>query len=353
MMKFIRRHSRMIKAIAVVAGVLGLLALVYFAGKGRVGLPGSPTTHSKPYEYLYLDSARVDTYLGQLQGGNTGEENRSETNTTSANAGLQVSTIGNAAVSASHQLTTSAVVTLTNADRFYKLLDDLQKDNSLVTVDAGAPNLDYATRKRLVEGAMVRIEDVELHLPPYLSAYPQLRYALYTPEPEQHYSEEPYEAVFGQPPLTRFTPTADVLGHAARQQRAAFIASVGSNPRLPFTASFASKTAVIPARFASLTGDPSLLSVHVTIVGKLVYEGTQFGDGASETTYFPALLHAPEPLLRDLGVRKLLLAHIAARARRRHENRVLLVHSALFKALVRSLTYKGEIIEIIPVAMYD
>jgi hypothetical protein len=349
-MKVIRRHWRMITAVVVVVAVAVAL---YLAGKGRVGLSGSRTTHTKPYEYLYLDSARVDTYLGQLQGGNAGSENRSETNTTSANAGLQVSTIGNAAVSASRQLTTSAVVTLTDADRFYKLLDDLQKDNSLVTVDASEPNVDDTARKQLVEGAMVRIDNAELHLPPYLSAYPQLRYALYTPEPEQHYSDEPHEAVFGQPPLTRFAPTANVLGRAVRKQRAAFIASVGSNPRLPFTASFASKTAVIPARFASLTGDPSLLSVHVTIVGKLVSEGTQFGDGASETTYFPALLHASEPLLLDLGVRKQLLAHIAARARRNHENRESLVHNALFKALERSLTYKGQIIEVLPVAMYD
>ena len=334
-----------IAAVAVVA--------VYVAGTGKVLSSGSRTAHVRPYEYMYLDSARVDTYLGQLNDGDIGSENRTVTASSSANAGLQVDTLGSAAASTSSERTTSAVVTFSEADRFYRLLDDLQKDDALLTLPAGAAHLRPQLAQRLTEGSMVRIENAQLHLPPYLSVYPQLRYALYQAEPESGYREQPQEAVFGEAPFTRFALSEEILGRAVRAQRAAFIARVGGNPRLPFATSVDGRTVVVPARFASLTGDPSLLSGHVTVVGKLALSGMRFGDGVSAATFLPALIHAPEMLLRDLGVREKLLANVAREARRTHRSRVTLLHKYLFNALQRSLSYRGQVLEVIPVAIYE
>jgi hypothetical protein len=97
-------------------------------------------------------------------------------------------------------------------------------------------------------------------------------------------------------------------------------------------------TIVIPARFANLTGDPSLLSARLTIVGKVafnVYHG--FGDGASEDTYLPAMLGASPRLLHELGVRP------SARRSKR----------ALFEGVSQSLTFPGRVIEVVPIAMYN
>lgn len=348
-MTFVRAHLK-----AFVSAVVAIAAIgVYVAGTRKTLSSGSRTMHVTPYEYMYLDSARVDTYLGELDEGEVGSENRTMTTSSSANASLQVDTLGSATAATSHERTTSAVVTFSEADRFYKLQDDLKKDDALVTLVAGSAELSPRLAGRLTEGSMVRIENAQLHLPPYVSAYPQLRYALYKGEPERGYTEEPKEAVFGKAPLTQFAPSEEILGQAVRAQRAAFIQRVGENPRLPFTTTVAGRTIVVPARFASVTGDPSLLSSHVTVVGKLAFNGPRFGDGASEATFFPALIHAPEMLLQDLGVRSKLLSNIARQARRTHESRMTLLHEDLFKALQRSLTYNGQVLEIIPVAIYN
>jgi hypothetical protein len=100
-------------------------------------------------------------------------------------------------------------------------------------------------------------------------------------------------------------------------------------------------TIVIPARYAYITGDPSLLHVRLTIVGKEVFNGDSgFGDAASESTYLPALLGAHRPLLRELGVN--------GRDLRKRDLR-----KRLFRSLEQSVTFPGRVVEVIPVAIYD
>jgi hypothetical protein len=175
---------------------------------------------------------------------------------------------------------------------------------------------------------MVRIENAFLALPPYLSAYPLLRYARF----------ETTSRAFERPRLSQYHLARYTSGPSSEKARLSFIKKVGPNPRLPFTINQPGMTIVIPARFANLTGDPSLLSARLTIVGKVVfnvYHG--FGDGASEDTYLPGLLGASPPLLRELGVRP----------------GVLHSKQSLFEGLSQSLTFPGRVIEVIPIAMYD
>ncbi len=291
---------------------------------------GTPTAfhHRKPYEYLYLDSGRVDSDLGELDNGNVRSESRSETQSSSGGLSFQLDTIGSATASQGKQLTVSTVVTKTEADNFYGLLEQLE-GGQLATVNAGSRLLSSETAPaRVPVGTMIRIENAFVQLPPYLSAYPALRYARF----------ETRSKAFERPPLTQYYLSRYTSGAAAERVRLAFIKKVGANPRLPFIIGEPNMTIVIPARYAYLTGDPSLLSARVTVVGKVVfnvYHG--FGDGASEDTYLPALLGASPKLLRELGVRAAAL------------------HSKqdLFNGLSQSLTFPGRVIEVVPVAMYD
>lgn len=284
----------------------------------------------------------MDSYLGELDEGNVRTVNRSETQTSNGSFGFQLDTIGNATVSQGKQLTISAVVSKTEADNFYTLLEQLH-ESSLTTVSTESLNLVTQLSPSLVpDGAMVRIENAFVQLPPYLSAYPLLRYARFKTQSK----------AFEPPPLTEYKLARYTSGAKAEKARASFIEKVGPNPRLPFTLSVPERTIkqngrivkeppltiVIPARYADLTGDPSLLYARLTVVGKLVFNGYHgFGDGASEDTYLPALLKASPSLLRELGVRRSAL----------HSKK------ALFEGLSQSLTYPGRVVEVVPIAMYD
>ena len=284
--------------------------------------------HRKPYEYLYLDSGRVDSYLGELDEGNIRSVNRSETETSNASLGFQLDTIGSATATQGKQLTVSAVVTKTEADNFYSLLEQLQ-DGALTTVSTGSAALSTELSPSVAPvGTMIRIDNAFVQLPPYLSAYPVLRYARF----------ETRSRAFEPPQLSQYHLSRYTSGPAAERGRLAFIRRLGSNPRLPFIIQEPNMTIVIPARYANLTGDPSLLSARLTIVGKIVfnvYNG--FGDGASEDTYLPALLNASPGLLRELGVRQSAL----------HSKQTI------FDGVSQSLTFPGRVVEVVPVAMYN
>jgi hypothetical protein len=318
-------HSRFAYLLA--GAVLGVIVVSY--ASTRSDQPSRHTgRHRKPYEYLYLDSGRVDSYLGELDEGNVASLSRSETETSNASLGFQLDTVGSATATRGKQLTVSAVVNKTEADNFYSLLEQLQS-GSLASASAGSPSLSYQLSDRAVPvGTMIRIENAFVQLPPYLAAYPLLRYARF----------ETLSHAFEAPKLSQYHLSRYTTGAAAERARLAFIRKIGSNPRLPFIIKEPGMTIVIPARFANLTGDPSLLSARLTIVGKVafnVYHG--FGDGASEDTYLPAMLGASPRLLRELGVR-------TSARRSKH---------ALFEGVSRSLTFPGRVIEVVPIAMYN
>jgi hypothetical protein len=310
---------------------MALVAGLLFGGLAWSLLSPSTThanRHRKPYEYLYLDSGRVDSYLGELDEGNVNSLTRSETETSNASLGFQLDTVGSATATQGRQLTVSAVVTKTEADNFYTLLEQLE-GGALTTVSTGSTALSTELSPSVAPvGTMIRIENAFVQLPPYLSAYPILRYARF----------ETRSPAFEPPRLSQYDLSRYTSGPAAEKSRLAFIKQLGPNPRLPFIIQEPNMTIVIPARYTNLTGDPSLLSARLTVVGKIVfnvYDG--FGDGASEDTYLPALLRASPVLLRELGVRKSAL------------------HSklAIFNGVSQSLTFPGRVVEVVPVAMYN
>jgi len=327
--------------------LLGVFVYAVLLAAEVVSLPshgskGGPHKR-KPYEYLYLDSARVEAYLGQLTEGNVKSENRSETHSTTGSVGLEVDKVGKATASTSVERKSSAVVTLTEADNFYRLLRELNSEKSLESFDLEDPGLLHKL-DMVEDGTMVLLSNVFIRVPPYMSAYPALRYAAY------RVTEG--DEVFGKAPLTQFGPAEVALHTEVKRERAAFIKRAGDNPRLPLTVSPRDVTIMVPARFANITGDVSLFAARLTIMGKLVFNGPSFGDGASITTYLPALLGASSRFLHDLGVKHSFLTRYD-RARRRHEKRhTRALQEKIFNALGRSLSFERTV-EVIPVAIYD
>lgn len=327
-----------------------VIALVIFAAlvlTGHVSLPShksAPARHKrKPYEYLYLDSARVDSYLGQLNEGNVKTQNRTESQTTTAGVELQVDTLGKATASTSDERKNSAVVTQTEADNFYTLLRKLNSEGSLDTVDLESPTL-LKQLERLSDGSMVLLTNAFIRIPSYLSAYPALRYA--------SYRVEEGDQVFGLAPLTQLGAAEVALNTQAKAERAAFIKRAGENPRLPLTVTQPGVTIAVPARFANITGDVSLFATRLNVVGKVVFNGPHFGDGASVATYLPALLGASGHFLHDLGVKRRFLTEYKEARRRHNGRRTHALQASLFKSLLGSLSY-GRTVEIVPVAIYD
>jgi hypothetical protein len=212
-------------------------------------------------------------------------------------------------------------------------------------------------------GTIVLIKDAVVRIPSYLSIYPELRYAL---------NRRRQQNVFGAPPLSTFGPVDESLRGTPKSERKRFIKAVGPNPRIPFAISapyshsevvackrkyrkldgiYKSKrelemTILLPARFALLTGDPSLLSGPLTILGMVVSNniGT-FGDALTVSTFWPALATLKAPLLRDLGVSSSLLRL------ERHQRPLL--REELFAAMAATATFHGHVVEVIPIAMYD
>jgi hypothetical protein len=343
-----------------------------FGGKGAGKRVAGKGVASNPAEFMYLDSARVESYLSQVAGESVTSESRQTTTTENGGVKLELPTVGQATGSTGKQLTTNVVVTQTAADRFQTLLKLIPKNpKPMSTYDCNLVN-ELRGAKRL-EGTVVTIEDVHLAMPPYLSAYPELRYGTF--------SDPTHSRLFGNVPLASFQAVDESVRGTPEKERAKFKKAVGPNPRIPFSfsthnngetkkcktgggskaatskagrtqagsqsgtgATAASEaTVLLPARFADLTGDPSLLSVPLTVVGLVVsdHEG-EFGDGSALATYWKALGVVKAPLLGELGVRQQYL-----------KMKRIVLRKKLFDAVERSLTYGGVVVEIIPIAMYD
>jgi hypothetical protein len=355
-----------------------------------------------PHEYMYLDSTRVASYLGQVDGGEVGpEEDEKETTTNNENFDVGKGTVG-AATSKGQQLVKSIVVKKSDADRFSDLLGDLEAKHSGKWL--GKLNAEQSCKfvRKLggtatPDGSIVMIENAVVQIPPYMSAYPELRYAEYRvlPATRSRKTRKGVEEVFRGAPLTSFRAVDESVRGTPKLELEKFKERVGRNPRIPFSFTVSASarqmrecereraepktvvpdllepkateastaksrmaeaqaaagksgeeakvTVVLPARFADLTGDPSLLSGPLTIVGILVDNDLHgFGDGTSVSSYWPALSVAKRSMLRELGVKSgyLKMSRVALREH-------------LFHALERSLTYEGHVVDVIPIAMYD
>jgi hypothetical protein len=279
-----------------------------------------------PLEFAYLDTERVDAYLGQAEDGLAEKEQRGEQIKRAVNAGLNVG--ANATIGASEQdeESASSTVAANAADRFYAFLRLLRKEpqasvkkskcNEISRTDwLGELDLKEETQQAMQEvecigvGNFIRIDDVQLFLPPFAQALPRVQST---------------NAFYGALPAPRSPFTSPAQSVALRHALHDYAKRVGTSARMPFVGApygehkeVGGKVALfMPTEYRGLTHEPSLLTGSVTVVGKIIYiarppsksgrkpklAAPAYIDYPTIDTFGRALLHASPVFRADLGV---------------------------------------------------
>jgi len=281
-----------------------------------------------PLEFAYIDSERVAAYLGQAEGGLATSEQRGEQIKRAINASLAAGASVNFGKSQQDEESTTATVKPNAADHFYaflRLLRHAPEAKQGACNDAGSRRrwlgrLDFTEPPKQVMkeiecigvGNFVRIEDVQLFLPPFAQALPRVQSA---------------NAFYGALPAPRTPFTSPAQSVALTRALHAYAKQVGAKPRMPFVGApygegnkVGKRVAMfMPAKYSGLTPEPSLLTGSVTVVGKIVYAKSDtprpssrrrrrrvtspaYIDYPTISTFGRALVNASTAFRTDLGV---------------------------------------------------
>lgn len=242
--------------------VIAVFALVigYSWGNDESDASLSEDPGVAPAEYLYLDNARVLTYLSQVGGGLTQSEERSITQTRSLNAGVQ-SPGFSAGGTAQNQSFVKQVVTPTATSNYFQLLDKLQDraEGEGQIVELSAEQLaDEERWRKIEEGTFLKVRNVPFTLPDYAADYFFLRRS-------------------GSPRLRGFGNLGQTfkLDREQRRQVQAWLRRFGKNPRITFNFDIprggGPVRMLVPAQYAALADEQSLITGgSLTLVGKVV-----------------------------------------------------------------------------------
>lgn len=330
--------------------------------------PALPQADSPPLEFAYLDAGRVAAYLGQAVDGLASTEQRSKQLTHSVNATLSAGSIAQAGFAEQAQEGTSATITLTAADDFYTFLRLLRKDGEATgnSCGAGGPGTWLGTindqlkgpgimnkLKCIGVGDFVRIVNAQLFLPPFAQALKRVQST---------------NAFFGQLPSPRTSFTSPTQSAQVSKAIHAYEKRVGGNPRLPFVAApyggprklgNGGVTIFLPAEYAGISSEPSLLSGSVTIVGKVIYyasKGAAYVDYPTVSTFGKALHEASPTFLNDLGVCSKappLVTNPLEHASSGHRRTPCASFGATLRHVRNSVSFKPPIVVILPLAIYQ
>jgi hypothetical protein len=125
-------------------------------------------TSIAPPNYAYLDSGQVALFLGQLEGGLATSEQLTQQLTQGRNAGLNAGPLSLGGSNGS-QSTAQREVTPTVTARFYQLLDLLDHDGFLHTINAAAaPAKVVRAFARVREGSFVKLKNCTLEVPDFV-----------------------------------------------------------------------------------------------------------------------------------------------------------------------------------------
>jgi hypothetical protein len=335
-MNWLSAHSRGVGPL-----VAGIGALVVGLGAGYVIWKTDPESKpprlmpsdAPPPEFLYLDTERTLAYLGEIRGGLSDSEKRTESNkatrTANVKSSLTASLSADLGASRERQQAIEEVVTPKATDRFVTLLDELRSGRSVrgdqtrkwlhdLNARLTKTNTVEDVRARLEtihEGDFVRIEDAQLFLAPYAAAVPKARYA-----------SSYLGGQIRQPPRPLYAP----ISRDAQRDRVKYLRNLGADPILPFVAPTLSEgrndrqvvTFLVPARYTALLDNARLLAGNLTIVGKVVYKDPRlpgegrcpepgekslpcrYFDRETLSTFAPALQAAPRSVLESLGMKE-------------------------------------------------
>jgi hypothetical protein len=272
--------------VAIVVTILAIGAVAGFAIASRepdVDFAFDPP--EQPAEYLYLDVARVLTYLPQAEGGLPENETESIEGTNSVSVDLK-GTAGGVGGSAQRRRSASRSLTPTTGSRFLALLDHLDEDGQLKQLDL--THFDSDDFEALEEGDFVRLHNADIRMPSYAADY------------DVNKTRKHVIVASGQKAYTR----------TQRRKINAFLAAAGENPRVSFlltaTADDQLYSLLLPAQYSLLSAEPTLLTGRHTVIGKVMrrlepadpenaaFSDSKYTDVATIASFRPALRALPK-----------------------------------------------------------
>lgn len=268
---------------------------------------GSSAYRPLPVELVYLDAARVDAYLGQLEHGLAASEKQSLSKTGSASATINAGGAVNLGGSVTSTESVERTVTPTEGDRFYDLLDQLHGKfaSHFTQVDLPADSDASAEVRAIPEGNFVELQNARLVVPRFGLAAPALSLGTQSSDG------------VGQIPQSDLT----TLIATYPKEIQAYLKGFGQNPTFPLSIeSWRGQDEIrVPVLLTGLLNQPDLIGGDVTILGIVVrqitggrshepyeVEDKSYYDPASEVATERALLHAPVQVAKVLKLPKSL-----------------------------------------------
>lgn len=240
---------------------------------------GAASPHKAlPVELVYLDAARVNAYLGQIEGGLTISEHRNVSDAVTGSASITAGGV-NLGGSASSTESTELTVTPDVGDRFFELLaleTGLQSKGWFTPINV----LMHSARiPKVKEGTFIELSHARLVEPNFALPVPALSPA-------------------GSPLVS--VPRLTTLIATEPKEIQAYLRSFGPNPTVPLTVKSSADTVRVPILLTGLLNQPDLIGGDVSIFGivarQVTKKDSKYYDPASEVSIERALAKVPRDL---------------------------------------------------------
>lgn len=331
-------------------GVVVIFLLGHFVGLRVTASSAGPSKgpdfpNGGPAEFLYLDSARVDSYLGQIDGGSFNSEKVTHKLTETLSGKLTLAGAAEAGESTAHESLAEREVKPTEASRFFALYQGLKNEHDLKPVGLRRFNSDI---EPLEEGQFVEFRTGAMKAPIYLNPYLATR------------QQVTLAAIFPG------GPGATEKSAVERAQSKRFFHQLGPEPRVVFSLqpeNGEGATYLLPVQAQLLSSERSLIKYgggEFTVVGKLVRRFPEGGDRhdpayidtATLETWEKPLQRAPGELVcrTDPRCASVVRAGHLNGGERLHQ--IELSRRRALNALDRQAEISGEGAVILPIAIY-
>jgi hypothetical protein len=330
-------------------GAAGVIVLFHFTdlrlttAAGTSSAPDFPS--GGPAEFLYLDSGRVDAYLGQIDGGSFDTEKVTHKLSDTLSGKLTLAGAAEAGESHAQESLSEREVKPTEASRFFSLYQGLEKEGDLRSVGLRESGADI---KPLPEGQFVKFRTGAMKAPIYLN---------------------PYMASRQQVTLASIFPGGDGAGAMSAVERALskrFFTELGKEPRVVFSLQPENgngATFLLPIQAQLLSSERSLLKYgggEFTVVGKLVRRFPEGGDHhepayidtATLETWERPLQRAPGELVCRTDPRCASVVRAGHLSGRERLTQIEASRRRALNALDRQTEISGDGAVILPIAIY-
>jgi hypothetical protein len=280
------------------AAVVGVCWVLFSGGDTGSVASFQVSAGNPPVVFLYLDNVHIASYLAQLQGGAATTEVLSREATATRNASVASNGVG-VGGSTSQQSTAQLSLTVNDQSRFTDLVDLLQTDGFLHTIDMAAHaaviRRDFAA---VPDGAFVKLSNCSLTLPSYVQDEQLWRAAkgrlsvtdLATGNGRANFLQTAYNQALTDQAQAKGKKGLGVVGAAeshvafkkgegpaqARHEMNHLVRRAGANPTVPlsscspFGADVYAPDLLMPIRLGEFTANPAALAGRVTLVAKVM-----------------------------------------------------------------------------------